>query len=179
MAIYKNRTFGCPECEGEFTVFMADGEAYPRHCLLCGAYVGADPEPIPYFSRVGKATDGSHDKIYRAMEDASIGRAEQAAEMMGTSVAEQSNIKITNMSDSRKEGDVSYMAPAPTPIQSFGQTPSNIAAMGGAQGLATANMIKQGGGSVGHKVMDGFKQSHHQRAASMQRNGQMGSFSGK
>ena len=46
------------------------------------------------------------DKVYRAEEAASEKRAEQAAEMAGVPVSEMSGLKITNMRDNMREGDV-------------------------------------------------------------------------
>lgn len=141
--------------------------------------MGSEPEPILNFSRIGKAQHKTLDNVYRNLETSSAARAEEAAEMMGTSVLEQSNIKVTNMKDNLREGDTSFIAPAPAPIQTYSPPPSNVRPIDGSAGLATAQMVRGQGGSVGHSVIGGLKQNHAQRAHQMQRNGQMGAYAGK
>jgi hypothetical protein len=110
------------------------------------------------------------DRVYRQLEASSYARAEQAASMMNVPVSEMSNIKMTDMRDNLREGDIS--AKMPTPAATPSAPPQNL--MAGQAGLATAAMIKSQGGSVGQSVMDGFRKDHSMRAAQMMRNGEMG-----
>lgn len=166
----KSRTWACPDCDGQFTTIMDDREGPPKFCQLCGSDMSADSEPVPNFSRISKPQNQTMDKVYRGMEAASYARAEEAASMLNVPVSEVSNIRMTDMKDNLREGDIS--AKIPTPTMAPSQPPPNL--MGGSQGLATAAMIKSQGGSVGQSVMDGFRQSHHQRASQMMRMGEMG-----
>lgn len=176
----KSRTYACEACDGQFTILKDDRDPPPAHCACCGAATGDDPEPILNFSRIGKAQHKTLDSVYRNLESSSAARAQEAADMQGCSVADMSMIKVTNMKDNLREGDTSFIAPSPAPVQTYSPPPSNIRPMDGSAGLATAQMIKtQQGGSIGHQVMGGLKQNHNMRASQMQRAGQMGAFSGK
>lgn len=181
MAGLKSRTFECPECAGQFTLLLTDEDPLPEFCPLpgCGQYVGANPEPIPNFSRVRNAKNQTMDNVYRGMEESSYARAQAAADLAGCDVSEMSALKITNMRDNLREGDVSYMAPTTASnVTKIHSPPPPVAPMGGQVGLATSQLIRQTGGAVGHGVMDKLKAGHQGRANAMQRAGQMGSHSG-
>lgn len=175
----KSRTYACEACDGQFTILKDDRDPPPAHCACCGASTGDDPEPILNFSAIGKAKNKTPDTLYRKMEAASVERAQMAADMAGVPVSEMSALKMTNQKDNLRQGDTSFMAPSVPRPSGPPPMPSNVRPIDGQAGLATAQMIRSQGGSVGHGVMAGLKQSHNQRAAQMQRAGQMGSFSGK
>lgn len=171
----KSRTYACEACDGQFTILKDDRDPPPAHCACCGASTGDDPEPILNFSRIGKAANQSLDKTYRAMESASIGRAEQAASDLGVSVSEVSDIKMTNMRDNLREGDTSFIAP--TPSRQTGQ-------MTGGVSVATADQVAglrggpNKGPSPGTVTLDQLRPSHAARARQMARAGEQGRFNG-
>lgn len=171
---FRFRRYQCPSCEKTFDFLheVTDGveEPPPDYCPKCGEYVGSNPEPIPHIGALLKPQNQTMDRVYRQMESASIARAEQAADMMGVPVSEMSNIKMLDMKDNLREGDISAKIPTPTPVPQA--PPQNL--MNGNAGLATAAMIKSQGGSVGQSVMDGFRRDHHMRANQMMRLGEMG-----
>lgn len=95
----------CPECRGKFPWEVSLG--YPKSCPLCGFSIGhdrADDDIVMPFIRSAKTK--ANDALYRQMEDASEVRAAQAAEMAGVPVSEMSALKMTNMQDARREGDI-------------------------------------------------------------------------
>lgn len=102
----------CPACKGKFP-FNAD-EGMPSSCPLVGCdYVAprrADDDVVMPFIRSAKTK--ATDTTYRQMETASEHRAEQAAEMIGVPVSEMSGLKMTNLNDARREGDIA----APLPV---------------------------------------------------------------
>lgn len=175
---YRSRRYQCPSCEKTFDFLheVTDGveEPPPSYCPKCGEYVGAEPEPIPHIGALLKPQNQTMDKVYRGMEAASYARAEEAASMLNVPVSEVANIRMTDMRDNLREGDIS--AKIPTPTMAPSQPPPNL--MGGSQGLATAAMIKSQGGSVGQSVMDGFRRDHSMRANQMMRLGEMGRAKG-
>lgn len=167
----KSRRYGCPDCQGEFTILLDDRDQPPSHCPLCGAYVGADPEPIPYFSRIGRQENQGQDKTFRMMEKASYERAEQAASDLNVPVSEVASIRMTNMKDNIREGDTSFIAPVTPKISA----PQNLT--GGQVGLATAQMIKASGGSTGQSFMDTVIRPKHKMAEmAVARNGNVGAY---
>ncbi len=95
----------CPECRKRFPWKVELG--YPQFCPLCGFTMGcdrADDDIVIPFIRSEKFK--SSDSVYRDMEKASERRAEMAAEMAGTSVEDMSVLKITDMKDNTREGEI-------------------------------------------------------------------------
>lgn len=174
----KSRTYECPDCTGQFTLLLDDRDPLPTHCPLCGADVSQDAEPIPNFSRISRPQNQSYDNVYRAMESTSAARAKEAADIAGVPESEMSHLKVTNMGDSRYQGDTSFIPPSP-PQTRISQPVPNAPMMNGSAGLATASMIRSQGGSVGQSVMDKFRGDHTMRAKAMERAGNMGAFAAK
>jgi hypothetical protein len=99
----------CPMCKTKFR-WLAVSEPYPRDCPECGAYVGHDRDDadvvVPnILSFSTRCSDG----VYRAMEKSSEDRMYAAAEQAGCSPSEMSGLKITNLRDNMKQGDVAAM----------------------------------------------------------------------
>lgn len=96
----------CPECRKVFRYAPLDG--HPRFCPLCKADIGGndgndDVISIPAFlSAKTKATDG----VYREIERTSEVRVHQAAELAGCDASDMANMKVTNIRDARKPGQV-------------------------------------------------------------------------
>ena len=118
MALVKYR---CPSCADKFSVEMGKE---PRFCPLCGYDTAEDEErkderllhmlavQQPPSVRTYKGT--VPDQVYRDMENASIHRMEKAAEAADCDVSDLSAMKITNMSDTAKEGEASHMMVPPS-----------------------------------------------------------------
>lgn len=93
----------CPEC-GE--KFRWEGENFPDFCPRCQAYVGVDPNFVPSRLNIGgSALAKSAEATYRALEQSSEVRAEMAGDP---------SLKITNMRDNLREGDVAAIMPQPS-----------------------------------------------------------------
>jgi hypothetical protein len=95
----------CPDCGGTFRMELEAG-AYPDFCSLCGVYVGVDPDFVPSQMNIGSERTKSIDGTYRQMVQASEGRAESFG---------QPAMRITDMKDNLREGDVAAMVPQPSP----------------------------------------------------------------
>ena len=95
----------CPECRKCFKWEVSKPD--PRYCPLCSADLGEPPDDdvisIPAFL---SAKTKANDKVYRDIETSSIVRMEKAAEAAGVPVSEMSDLKITNMRDNGREGDI-------------------------------------------------------------------------
>lgn len=99
----------CPKCTWKFYALSL----YPDCCPRCAYEYEPDPgDNVISMPTIRTAVNNSLDKVYRAEEAASEKRAEQAAEMAGVPVAEMSGLKITNMRDNMREGDI-----AAVPVQ--------------------------------------------------------------
>lgn len=106
MARWKLR---CPECAQIFVTADLDGPC--KHC-------GWRPEkknaevidiPMPFLKTSGKTAQ--IDKLYRDIEKGSETRMEIAAEQLGVPTSEVAGLKVTNMLDNRKPGEISMPAP--------------------------------------------------------------------
>jgi hypothetical protein len=107
------RTYVCgdEECGKQFEMFQDRDEGPPKFCPECGAEV--DPEAAPIPSRIaigGSAIARSTDSTYRQLEESSAARA---AELDAPS------LKITNLKDNLREGDVAAKAPPDNIISRF------------------------------------------------------------
>jgi len=97
----------CQTCRQAFA-FDPKSEKWPDECPICHTHMGyndrADDDIVMPSIRTMRSS--ATDKVYREMETASEKRAEAAAEMAGVPTSEMSGLKITNLSDARREGDV-------------------------------------------------------------------------
>lgn len=99
----------CPFCRDAFP--WESDLPWPKACPLCAEAIGipdrGDNGVVMPFIRSPRMKQT--DKIYRDMEVGSEVRAEKAAELTGSSVADMSALKITNMNDGMRAGDVASM----------------------------------------------------------------------
>ena len=101
------RTLRCPDCSATFPwLFLErDGSDFPNCCPRCGNVMTDEPQSLPGGFSIGTAKGKAVDLTYRQIEDASNVRAEAAGDP---------SLKITNMKDNLREGDVAAMAPQPS-----------------------------------------------------------------
>lgn len=119
MAKYKH--YRCPDCSQVFEWLhtLADLSDLPETCPKCGSWVSeAEPTFVPKAPRIGKID--SPEMVYRSMEAASIERSKQAAAVLGIPESETAHMKMTDMKDSLREGDIAAVT-RPTPTSTFMQ----------------------------------------------------------
>ena len=108
------RQYRCPDCKGLFLIEIENRNRKtppPDDCPLCHGTGERDrtaettPREVeaPYLP-IGKSKIA--DGYYRAQEEASGHRAQMAAAMGGGDVSDYSDMKITNMRDNMREGDI-------------------------------------------------------------------------
>lgn len=120
----------CPDCAGKF---LHEGEDFPRFCPLCGANCGADEDFVPSQVNIGTVKGQAGDIAFRAYEAASIARAEAAGDP---------SLKVTDMKDNLREGDVA--AKVPQPSKEYTQAVEALGAQnwqGAPGGLSTADVV--------------------------------------
>ena len=107
------------KCPGCWETFKVELNGIPRFCPLCG-YDTAEDEAAdarrmakmldeqkpPHYTRQIKSTV---DNLYRDTEVASEYRAQVAADEAGVDVSEMASLKVTNMNDSLREGDIAHV----------------------------------------------------------------------
>jgi hypothetical protein len=95
----------CPDCAETFK--WPGEQKWPDFCPLCRAQLATHSDEIcmPFIRSSGtKATD----KVYRDMEGGSEVRAGMAANMLGVSTADVSDLKITNLRDTH-QGEMAHV----------------------------------------------------------------------
>ena len=143
MAIY--RTYQCPECMKNFDfLHHPNDEPPPSFCPICGADVSgkgkkkkrvsprtrfdSPAKPISIPRGAAKNVDG----VYRGMENATEQRMIDAAEVLGVDPKSLSAMKMTNMKDNLRDGDLSQSTTASSATQLTGSAPIAADANGGA-----------------------------------------------
>jgi hypothetical protein len=169
------RTFGCSGDEDlpahDFNYMVENGEM-PRFCPKCGAEFEGAPEIIPGGGHIGgSAITRTVDGMYRRIEDSSAERAALAGNPNGP-------LKITNMQDHLREGDVAVKMPNNTVTQ-FMNTAAGAGASYGWGGGAMTGVTFSNPNPVptnaytgpGHVVLDGVQgaggQQHLARAGEL------------
>lgn len=151
------RTLACPDCGGTFPWLFMNEDDWPTHCARCGSYMGVNdpPEIVPGAPAILTEKGKSVDQTYRAYEDASLRQAE---------IHDNPTLKVTNMKDNLRAGDVAAVAPQPSQ-----EYKSAVEAMGGdSQGgywqsnlqstiAQTQNGRERGTGAVALKALQGGK----------------------
>lgn len=99
----------CPDCRKKFP--WDAKTPWPRYCPICQADINNDRADddivMPFITSSQLAERMSRtDAIYREMEAGSEQRAQSAASMLGVPTAEMSDLKVTNLKDARKPGDI-------------------------------------------------------------------------
>lgn len=97
----------CQTCREAFA-FDPKTQDWPDKCPLCGTHVGFNdrPDDDVCMPSIRTARSVATDKVYRDIEAGSEKRMHAAAELAGTSVEDMSALKITNLKDNQREGDI-------------------------------------------------------------------------
>lgn len=114
MARYASK-YRCPDCGQAFSWYR--DQPPPDYCPRCGSYVGPTDEPFEPKAPAVHTKARSLDGVYRQIEASSEKRAREAADMLGVSVSDVPNIKITNMKDRPHEGEHSAVVPAGNQVE--------------------------------------------------------------
>lgn len=101
------QAYECPDCLGKFR-FMHHpvDEPPPNFCPICGSNMTAEPMFVPLAPHIARTIGKTADNVYRQMEDASRANMEAAAEIAGGDVSDYDAMKITDMADYLRPGDV-------------------------------------------------------------------------
>ena len=121
----------CPECRKAFK--WEPLKDWPDQCPLCDAVIEKLPDDnvisVPAFL---SAKTRANDKVYRDIENAAAGRAEQAGDP---------SLKITNMRDNTQVGEISAMPV----VNEVTKTMDAINARGGQVGWQGSNGVEYSG----------------------------------
>jgi hypothetical protein len=182
MGIY--RAYECPDCGRSFRFFHhPPDEPPPNYCPLCGNYMGDEPELtfIPASPHVAKTIGKTADRVYRMAEETSAANAEAAAAMTGGDASDFSAMKITNMADYLRPGDVAAKMPE-TPVSKVinGQGQGGFQPFGGMTGAQFAATTGQGAfPHAGEATRAALSAGHSQRARMVEARGNIGRYQGR
>ena len=162
------RRYRCPACKCEFDYDHHPSIAADPVPSLCpNAKCGYDTDTGEF--QVGltapilaKEVNKIPEANYRAAEEGSIYRAQHAEEVLGLDREAANQIKITNMRDNLREGDVAAM-PAPTPVSDFMQANPNAGGFnyGAANYAEHSSAVTQGPfPNAGARAMADVRQAH-------------------
>lgn len=128
----------CPECR---QTFPWSGD-YPDACPLCEAHIGSGREDNDIcMPSIRHARTVIHDRVYRDMERGSEHRVELAAEQLGVPKSELSHLKITNMNEATRPGDVAAIPVNNVVSQAMAAAPG-LTGFQGANGIGYSGPVQ-------------------------------------
>lgn len=201
----RRRRWRCPDCAGEFVhSYLSSEPDCPERCPLCDAWVSDEAPPqevfVPAAPGIRKSAFAkSVDQTYRAMEESSRHRADEAADTLETAyradpldgedsgliaasrkeqIAQmKSELKITNMRDpsDMREGDAAAITDSAAAQRlSIGPSRPGFQQLGGAPPPNHAPGV--GNYAVRDAVTSGINAGHASRAQALVSAGNMGTY---
>jgi hypothetical protein len=181
----KLRTYFCPGHGGTFD-FMhhPNDEPPPRFCTVCGydseatmALAGHQGAP-----QIRSNVVKSADSVYRQMEAGADHRATMAMETMGLDAGEAASIRMTNMSDTAHEGEMSAIPVDNEVSRAMAAAPAGTVGNVGVSdpGIALALQGSRSGplAGAGSRMIDFTRNLHSTTAHREVALGREGSFAG-
>lgn len=150
----------CPDCAETFK--WPGEQKWPDFCPLCRAQLstGTDEICMPFIS---SARAKSPDQVYRQMEAGSIVRAQAAADILGVSISDVSDLKLTNLKDNTLPGETAHIPVVNEVSKMMDKAPdaTGFQAMGAQLSAGTQTGPLP---NVGAKFQTILRKSHAQRA---------------
>jgi len=163
-----------------------EDDPLPRFCGICGydSMEGFDKAIVaPHIAKsIGKAVDGT----YRQMEAQSEDRMHAAAEMTGGDISEFSDLKITNLQDNLREGDIAAVPVVNEVTKAIDANPGLFGHTAGTVPDALGNTPQQYAAATttgpnayaGAKTRTMLNQFHTQNHREMNRRAEIGTHTG-
>lgn len=161
----------CPLCHNTGTADVIDmrGKLSPKIAQMVEEGRGPATSML-----IAKSTDG----VYRGMENASHGRSLLAAEHMGVDPSETAHMRITNLRDNLREGDVAAKLPV-NPVSQAMAEGKNTGFAARPEVLPGQVMAPSGGAGLNAIRQTGMIQNHRQTAARLVKAGEAGRYTPK
>lgn len=107
-----SRTYECPDCLGVFGFrHHPNSEPLVNFCPLCGNDMRGEAKEMPAAPAIARTIGKTADGVYRQMEIASAANAEAAAELGGGEAKDYAGLRVTNLADRLRPGDVAAKMP--------------------------------------------------------------------
>lgn len=151
----------CPKCAHKFY----SDTLFPE-CPKCDYSAELPDDDVISMPAIRSAVAPSVDKVYRDMERASEARVEQAAAMAGVPASEMSGLKLTNLRDNTREGEIAAMPVVNDVTRQMDLIKSRggqVGFTGGAEmkaGISTGNVVVNGQITTGIDPRAGNKTMH-------------------
>jgi hypothetical protein len=152
----------CPFCRQAFPWEAA--LPFPRVCPLCTEEIGIpDRGEVIQMPSLRSAKTKAVDKTYRDMESGSEVRAQIGAEVTGGTKEDMAALKITDMADNMRAGDIAAKEADAAMKRLQAGTPMDIGFQG--NGAEFSAGISQGAVAVNGKITTGIEPNAGARAA--------------
>lgn len=152
----------CPFCRQAFPWEAA--LPFPRVCPLCVEEIGIpDRGEVIQMPSLRSAKTKAVDKTYRDIEAGSEVRVERAAEVTGTAKEDMAALRITDMADNMRAGDIAAKEADAAMKRLQSSTPMNIGFQ--ANGAEFSNGISTGAVALNGKITTGIEPNAGARAA--------------
>lgn len=132
----------CMLCREKFPWDTNDGS--PEYCPKCGDYIGTEGKDDVVMPFISHAKNLGGDRVYKDMEQKSELRAQLASEQTGMSAAEVSHLKITNMNDRQREGDMAFKPVVNEVSRMMDSAPPGTLGFGSQYAIQMSAMSQQG-----------------------------------
>lgn len=155
----------CPDCNEKFRWDFSQPGRWPKACPCCGARMDDEDadDTVICMPSLRSAKTVSADNLYRQMEAGSEFRAQKAAELAGCDVADMSSLKMTNMHDGRKQGEMSAIEVKNT-VSEFMQANPGIGGFQGGDAVGYSGSVQTGPTPNAGAHMRTMLQGHHAQA---------------
>lgn len=152
----------CPFCRQAFPWEAA--LPFPRVCPLCTEEIGIpDRGEVIQMPSLRSAKTKAVDKTYRDIEAGSEVRVERAAEVTGTAKEDMAALRITDMADNMRAGDIAAKEADDAMKRLQSSTPMNIGFQ--ANGAEFSNGISTGAVALNGNITTGIEPNAGARAA--------------
>lgn len=170
------RRYECPDCKGEFTfMHMTKDEPVPEYCPQCGNFMGTEPVQLPSFISIKSQRTKNADRTYRDIEAGGEKRAELAAEMTGGEKEDFSALKITDLKDNLRPGDIAAKMPA-NPVSEFMESNKGNENIGFVETKVGAQYGVPEGARVGDGMRGQISEIHHSMQKAVEIQGRQGTY---
>lgn len=142
----------CPECTHKFYA----PSMFPECCPGCGYQYDPHDDTVISMPAIKSLVSKVADQTYRDIERSSEQRAETAAQMAGVPVSDMSGLKITDLRDNTKPGEVAIAPVSNAVTQQMDMMQARGGQVGFVGGSEFAAGTAQGAVNVNGQIINGI-----------------------
>jgi hypothetical protein len=146
----------CPSCREKFPWDTSKG--WPRFCAMCGIDISSKDDDAVVMPNILSFRSKVPDKVARDYMDGSEKRVHMAAELAGTTAADMSELKVTNLTD--RSDTIQPHIPVNNPVTQFMQANPGVGGMS-LNGVEYSSQVQSGPyPNVGAKMLTKVRGFH-------------------